>query len=1061
MPDFLYSFLSLEFSGLILAVLVGAIGTGMIWLAGSRLVRFAGMAVAALALVMAAGSISHLVRYAALQGAYPAPGEMVDIGGYDVHVLAEGPQSSATLVWFAGGHAGGVGFIAAHDDLSADYRSVLIDRPGTGWSDTGPFPRTTAREAEEMMAALEAAGEEGPFVWIGHSFGGLLAANLGRRYPDETAAVILLDPTPTEVVMYGLDRQGLGSLERMTRNTGLRTLFGLYDFSNPEPAIGEDGNPDYSANPFATLFALARSAGQNFAAASIYEELTAEGLIPRSWDTSIFEGDLGDIPLYLVAPQREPSIDAYAASVAGADSEDAERFTRFLHAVREYYLRASSNSHRIVAPEGTGHNFVYERPDFLTDTVRGILSELDLPDPEIQALIDWPGPYGGLPPVDRVTPEHLAEAYAVSLDRARSRIAAITSSPEPADFDNTILAYERAMNGLEPVASLLALFTSTARTPEWNPVAAQIGQARTAFDSQVLFDGALFDRINTVFRDRDTMITDPVDRRLVEVIHDRFVREGAALDEEAQDRLTEINARLTELQGRFVQNVMADEAQLVVFIESETGLSGLNDDQIAAARAAAEDRNRPDAWAIPINRPAVWPFMQQAENRELRREVWELWMTRGGRDGDNDNRPVINEIIRLRGEKARLLGFDNFADYQTHFRMAGTPEMPLDLMMNSWNVLLGATEAELADMQAIADEDGDFIIQNYDRLYYRERLRQARYDFDLAEIEPYLSLENVRGAMFWSAEQAYGMTFRRLEDVATVAAGIEVYEVRRNGDVLGVLWLDLFQREGKGPSSWAGQYRSASSFNDDAPPLVVLHSAAPAPVDGQPALLRWERANVIFHEFGHTLQTLSNTAPYPSLDPLNLPWDFIEVPSLFHERWFSDPELRERFLVHYETGEPIPDDLLQRFQNSLDFDRVFSMTLDYLSIAIVDLRLHMLADGSDVDVMDVQSGVLEELGMPDAVDPLLSAPHAFHTFSPQYAAGVYTYYWSDVIAADIAEAFLETPEGLHNSELNTQFRELVLDAGNMIPPDEAFRRFRGRDPDPQALHRRFGLASGD
>ncbi|MEQ8404958.1 MAG: alpha/beta fold hydrolase [Oceanicaulis sp.] len=1056
MSEPIYAFASQEYAGLVIALLGLATGAALARLAPG-LLRYAGYALAALSVLAGLGAASHLVRLAGLKADFPAPGAFVDVEGSRIHVLAEGPQQGPALVWFGGGHAAGLSMYPFHAALKQTHRTILLDRPGTGWSDTGSFPRTTAKEAEELIAALDAAGEEGPFVFIGHSFGGLLAANIARRHPERTAALVLLDPTPPDVVMYGLDRSGLGSLESMSRNAGWRRLFGLYGFERFEPPIRADGEPDVFAEPFPALMALNRRAGHNFADASIYAELTPEGFADVAFETHVFEGDLGDLPVFLIAPRTEPQVDQYAAMVA-ADDAQAERFLRFLRVTREQFLRASSNATRIYAPEGTGHNFIYEAPDYLAPVIEEIVGGLEVSDPAVEALLDWPGDYGGLPPIDLVTPARLESACRTALGEKRAEIEAISANTAPATFENAVLAYERAGMRLSRCQALLNLFASTARTPEIAAVAGAINPMVAELDAEIVANDALFARLGAIAEGLPESAPDPMAVRLTEVITADLRHRGAGLEDAALERLSEIEARLAQLRGVFSANVLAQEAELAVFVEDEARLEGLSPAQIEAARTEAASRGRDSAFAIPIRRPTVWPVLQFAEDRALREAVWKLWIGRGGFDGEHDNAATMTEILALRGEKARLLGYENFARYQTATRMAGTPQRPLDLMLQGWELVRAATQDELARMQALADADGaDFQIAAHDRLFYREKLREAEIRFSIRDVEPYLTLDTVRAAMFDAAERGYGFTFSRLEDVETVAPEIEVYEVRQDGEVAGVLWMDLFLREGKNPSSWASQYRAASTFDGEVLPLVALHSSATPPQDGEPATMPFERANVIFHEFGHTLHTLSSAASYPSLGTYALPWDFIEAPSLFHERWFMDEALMRRHLRHVETGEPISDTLISQLKASQQFDRVFSATLDYLLTAITDMRLHQLADGRQIDAEAVEAQVIAELGAPASVAPLLAAPHAFHTFSREYAAGVYTYYWSDMIAADIAAQFLASEAGLYDAELNARYRRLILEPANTVPPDVAVREFLGRDPDPNALLDRFGL----
>ena len=1072
MTDVLLSFLSRDYSGLLIALGLLAIA----WLGyrrrGARPRRWFCGALGLLAIVLAIGAASHLARVRAIDAANPAPGKIVDVGGFDMHVLAEGPTGGPAVVWFPGGHSGGLGFYDQHRAVRDQVRSILVDRPGTGWSDTGPFPRTTAREADEVVRALEAAGETGPFIWAGHSFGGLLAANIARRYPDQTAAVVLLDPTPLDVLFYGADKRGLGSFHRTQFWTGIRQIFGLYHFTRPawigEPppadALPADA-PEYAKDPLLTMLALETHAGSSFAGGSILKELSAHGLVDRAWDTVVFDGELGDLPLYLVTPGEDPSTQPYAEQVLGQGRE-AQRFVDFLKATRERFLAASSRATRIKSPAGTTHIFPTEVPEFVTRTVLQIVADVRTAAAIDDALYEklttaWPGPYGGLPPVDLATPEALEGACRRAVRDKRAEVRAIVENPAAPTFDNTVRALEASGLALQRIQPLLRIFATTKSDEAYAAVAARVAPLAAALDDEIVHDAALFARVAAVHAGLPHTAPTPQARRLVDVTYQNFVRRGAALAAVEKQRLSEINARLAELRTSFQQNATAAEASLVVFIEDESGLDGLTDAQRSAARTAAEARGRADGWAVPIARPTVWPFLTNATSRPLREEVWRKWVTRGANPGDNDNRPVMTEILKLRGEKARLLGYPTFADYQTSARMIGTPDAALELLVDTWNQLVPPTLDEIGELQALADSEGaDFELQAWDRLFYAEKLRREKFDLDTETVSQYLELGNVVAAMFWAAGEAFGFSFRRLDDVAVISDDIDVFEVSRRGELLGVLWVDLFQREGKGPASWAAEYRTAEDFRGKVLPLAALHSAVPRPADDGPVLVPWERANVIFHEFGHALHMLANGAEYPSLGMPYVPWDYIEAPSLLNERWLLDRRVLKRFARHHATGAPMPDDLIDRLLASLQRDRVFSTTLNFLGTAIVDMRLHRMADGREIDAMAEEQRILEELQPPRAIDLTLYVPHAFHTFSQEYAAGVYTYLWSDVIAADIAEAFLAAPGGLYDADVAERYYSLLVAAANTVSMADAFREFRGRDPDQTALLRRFGLQSG-
>ncbi len=1057
MTDWLFSLLSQEYGGLVLAIVAVLFGV-IVWRLSHRWhwKAVAGTVTLA-ALVLATGAASHLVRHSAREAAYPPPGAMVDVGGYRLHVLAEGPTAGPTIVWLAGGHVGGLPMFQFHAALRDETRSVLIDRPGTGWSEAGPFPRTTAVEAEEVIRALEGAGEEGPYIFAGHSFGGLLAANIARRYPDLTASVVMLDATPLDIIFYGVDRSGLAGFRSLGLNLGLRHAFGFYG-SLPEtpPATRNSDGLVEIEDPMALRNTISATPRFGLAAYSIFDELTPEGLIPRAHETVVYDGELGAIPVYLVAPGEDPTTEPYAAMVTDSQAK-ADRFVAFLKHSRERYLDMSSNSKRIYAPSGTGHVFPDQEPQWLIDTMREIVAETEQDWQYRQLTTLWPGPFGGVPPVDIATPESVESAYLRALEEKRAQVETVANNTQPASFTNTYLALEDSGLALGRVQALLSIFSATVDDPAYKALHGKLAPLHAALEDEIVQNEKLFMRLDTVYQQLPELDLDAQDARLVSVVHDKFVRGGAALDTQDKLRLKQINTRLAELRSQFVQNTVADEASLVVSVNSEAELSGMPESQIAAAKAAAVKQGYPERWSIPIKRPSVWPVLTNADNRELRQQVWQDWATRGGNTGANDNRPIVNEILALRGEKAQLMGYPSFAHYQTSARMAGSPEAAMTMMTRTWNALREPTAQETRELMAIAAQDGVSELEPWDRLYYAEKLRVSKFDFDAESIKPYFSLDNVIRAMTWAAAETYQMEFEEIEDIPAVSPDIRVFKVSREGSTLGLIYMDLLAREGKQPASWASQYRSHETFRGKQLPLVVLHSAAQKSPDGGPVLVPWERANVIFHEFGHTLHTLSYQGTYPSLNSLAAPWDFIEVPSLLNERWLADRSVLQKFMTHYETGESMPESMMDRLEQVNQYNRVFSVNFNFLASALVDMRLHLLADGREINAVEVEKQVIEELAMPPSIDLTLYVPHAFHTFSKEYAAALYTYLWSDAIAADAAEAFLQTPDGLFDQETALLWRKHILEAGNTLPIDEAYRHFRGNDPDPDALLRRFDL----
>ncbi len=668
---------------------------------------------------------------------------------------------------------------------------------------------------------------------------------------------------------------------------------------------------------------------------------------------------------------------------------------------------------------------------------------------------------GGLPPFDRVTPTALETAYRAAVDLKRDEVRAIAANPAPPTFANTLEALEDCGRALQRVQCLTSVFSQTMATGEMPAVAQRLAPLASALEDHIAHDDALFARIAAVYAARHAAGLSAQQIRLVEVVHERMLRRGAALAAAARARLAWINGRIAELSTAFNQNLLADQAQ-VQWIDDAAGLAGTNDSLRQLLRQAAVELGRPDAWALRNQRAVVWPFLTQSTRRDLREQAWRMWTDRGDHAGEHDNKPLIAEILRLRGEKARLLGHASFAHLALADRMARTPETALAMLERAWKPVLAATQEQIAAFQAVADAEGAGIrLAPWDRLHYAEKMRQARFGFDNEALRPYLALDAMLEAMFWAAGRLHGLTFHALpDDVPRCHDSVRAYELRRGGETVGALYFDLFARPGKSHGSYQMQWRSAESFRERVLPISCITSNLPRPGPGQPTLLAWEYANVFFHEFGHALHMLANNASYPSLGSMHVDWDFVELPALLNERWLADRELLVRFARHHQTGEPLPLEMLDALEAALRFDRIFSVALDYLAPAIVDMKLHLLADGApgrEIDAVAVENETLAALGMPAAWDEVMRVPHCVHIWSGAYAAGLYSYLWADVMAADAAEAFQQSPGGWYDAGTARRWRDTVLSVGTRVPAEQAFRDFRGRVPDPDALMRRFGL----
>jgi peptidyl-dipeptidase Dcp len=684
---------------------------------------------------------------------------------------------------------------------------------------------------------------------------------------------------------------------------------------------------------------------------------------------------------------------------------------------------------------------------------------------DAQALLSpWPGPFGGLPPYDHTTPTAIAQALPLAIDARRQAVLAIAANPEPPTFDNTVLALEDSGRALRDLQALAMAVAQTASSAELQAVMQRLAPLLPALELEIAHDRALFERIDAVWRARHGAGPEVRQLRLTEVLRHRMLRAGVLLADDAKARLQAIDSRLPVLSAQFNRHLLTEQNEQVTWITQADDLAGLDDTQRQAAAQAAAERGRPGAWAVPNQRPAVWPFLTQSTRRGLREQVWRLWNQRGGHDGPCDNRPVIAEMLRLRGERARLLGHRSHAHAVLVDRMAGTPETAMAMLRCTWNAVLAATQHLVAELQTIADADADaqgggFVLAPWDRLHYAEKLRRQRFAVDTAQLMQYLPLEQMREAMFWAAGRLHGLAFHELQGVPVLDPSIQVFEVRQGDESVGLLYLDLFHRPGKMHGSHQHRVRAAEHFRGRVLPIANIVSGLPVPAPGRPALLPWEYANVLFHEFGHALHMLLDASRYPSLGSMQVAWDFVELPSLLNEYWLRDRELLRRFARHHETGEPMPEDLVDRLEQSLKADRIFSVNLDYLGAAIVDLELHLRVDGSgrEIDATAVERQTLAELGMPACWDLILQVTHNVHSFAGGYHAGLYAYLWSDVMAADVAEAWLAAPGGLYDAAFAQAWRDSVLSVGHAIPADAAFRQLMGRDPDPVALMRRFAL----
>lgn len=669
-------------------------------------------------------------------------------------------------------------------------------------------------------------------------------------------------------------------------------------------------------------------------------------------------------------------------------------------------------------------------------------------------LAEWDGPWR-LPPVQRSTPEALARQIPDAIETYRRELAAIATNPAQPDFANTIEPLDRAGRPLRRLMAVLRIHLSTHADEAWRKVGPGLVAMNEAAQAEALSNPALFARVAAVHRHLPAGTSDAEQARLTELIHGEMARAGAGLGAAERARLTEIESEIAQLQTRLTQNLNREAAGQFSFFADAKRLDGLPQAQIEAAAALAVQQGRTGAFAIPNQRPHVFAVQTNVRDRETRRIVWQLWMDRGATAGEFDNRPVAQRILELRKAKAALLGYPRFADFVLASRMVGTPERALAIIDANWDAVMAADARRIEELQSLAKADGIDAIAPWDRLYYLDRLTRQRFGIDSQEIAAYFPLPAVRDAFLAAAGDTYGFRFERLPGVPTVSPDIEVYLARRKGKPAAIVYLDIRPRPEKPQGSWAVQYRQQGDLGAGELPVVALHSSPPPAANGAEILLPFEYANVLFHEFGHVLHMISSTASYNGTAALTVPWDFVEVPSLLNERWLLTDRTLDR-LPHYRTGKTMPADLRQRLRAARQYERVFTVNPEYMAMALVDQKLHQ-SDAPVPDVNAFERTVLAKRGFPASADPTMRATAAVHIWTREYAANVYTYLWSDILAADLAELFLRAPGGFHDPDVGGRYFDHVLSRANRVPIEQAYRAFHGRAPDQSALIRRFGL----
>ncbi len=687
------------------------------------------------------------------------------------------------------------------------------------------------------------------------------------------------------------------------------------------------------------------------------------------------------------------------------------------------------------------------------------------PDPELSTnenplLMKWEGPYGGVPPFDRVQISLFKPALEAAMAEELAEVDAIARNPAAPDFENTIAALEKGGKTLNRVSTVYGVWGATMASPEYQAVQREMAPRLAAFNDQITQNEALFKRIETVYNSPAKARLTPEQQRVTWLYYTNFVRAGARLSPEAKKRLSQINQQLAGLFTKFSQNVLAEENDQFIVLKSEEELAGLPQSLRDAARTAAESKKQPGTWVIMNTRSSIDPFLTYSDRRDLREKAWRMFVNRGDNGDEHDNNAIITEILQLRAERAKLLGYQTHAHWRLENSMAKTPERALELMEAVWKPSVARVHEEVADMQALADKEGAKIkIEPWDYRYYMEKVRKAKYDLDQNEVKPYLQLEKLREGIFWVAGELFNFNFTPVTNVPVAHPDIRVWEVtdKTSKRHIGLWYFDPYARAGKRSGAWMNAYRAQERVNGEITTIVSNNSNFVKGKPGEPVLISWDDATTMFHEFGHALHGLSSNVTYPSVAGTAVPRDYVEFPSQLLEHWLTTPQVLQKFALHYQTGKPIPQDLVDKLLRTSTFNQGFA-TVEYLSAALVDMKLHLAGD-KKIDADAFERETLAQLGMPKEIVMRHRTPQFLHVFSSDgYSAGYYSYLWSDVLTADAFGAFVEG-KGAYDKAVAERLRKNVFSVGNTIDPADAYRAFRGRDPKIDALMKKRGFTA--
>ncbi|MBL0120372.1 MAG: M3 family metallopeptidase [Saprospiraceae bacterium] len=700
-------------------------------------------------------------------------------------------------------------------------------------------------------------------------------------------------------------------------------------------------------------------------------------------------------------------------------------------------------------------NDIYMNQNNLIPTT--FVSSENVSEDQNPLLQPWSGNYGGYPAFDKVKIKDFLPAFEVAMKEGLNEIEKIANNPAPPTFENTMLELEKSGHSISRLIAIYGVWSSTMNSDEFQNVETIIEPKLSEYSDKIAQNSKLFKRIEKIYTSEEYKTLSTEAQRLTYLKYSGLVRNGARLNETDKAKLSNYNQALAALYTKFSQNLLSDENDKIVVIENKTDLKGLSKDLVDAAASAGVGVNK-GKWVINNTRSSVDPFLTYAENRDLREKVWRMFVSRGDNGDKNDNNSTIVEILKIRALRAKLLGFKTHADWRLDNSMAKTPENAMKLMMDVWEPAILKVKEEVADMQAIADKEGNNIkIEPWDYRYYAEKVRLAKYDLDQNQVKEYLQLDKLKEGMFWVAGQIFNMSFSKLENIPVYHPDVEVWEVKNKltGKHIGLWYFDPYARAGKRSGAWMNAFRDQERVSGDIPTIVSNNANFVKGRPGEPVLISWDDASTLFHEFGHALHGLSSRVIYPTLSGTNVFTDYVEFPSQLLEYWLSTPEVLQNYALHYKTGNPIPEELVKKIHAASTFNEGFATT-EYLSSALIDMKLH-LAEVPTTDPDKFEKETLESLGMPKEIVMRHRTPQFGHIFSSdQYSAGYYSYLWADVLTADAYQAFIEG-KGPYDESVAKSLTDNVFSVGNTIDPADGYKQFRGREPKTEALMKKRGL----